>query len=190
MERAVPSLAGTIIAAAALTSAVNFGPTPAAGPMPAAAAAPPPAGFLDYCARVRLDCGVDVDDADRALATAPRRWAERFSAARQPRLAPAAIRSSRDAAWSRRRMIRDAADAPPAAPPYAAPLTGELWTHARQINARVNRVIARRDDWSTYGVEDRWATPLANGESAGDCEDYALEKRRARREILRPGAGP
>jgi predicted transglutaminase-like cysteine proteinase len=46
------------------------------------------------------------------------------------------------------------------------------------VNQYLNRTIVRRSDRSAYGVNDRWATPLAYGQRYGDCEDYALEKRR------------
>lgn len=47
---------------------------------------------------------------------------------------------------------------------------GELLT----INSAVNREIRPVSDASQYGVRDRWRI----GVSRGDCEDYALEKRR------------
>lgn len=65
-----------------------------------------------------------------------------------------------------------ARSAPPA-------LTPALWGQLTRINDKVNRQIVRRADIQTYGVLDRWATPLAQGDQYGDCEDYVLEKRRA-----------
>lgn len=58
-------------------------------------------------------------------------------------------------------------------------LTPTLWNQLTRINDKVNRQIVRRADIQTYGVLDRWATPLAQGDQYGDCEDYVLEKRRA-----------
>ena len=58
-------------------------------------------------------------------------------------------------------------------------LTPALWSQLTRINDKVNRQIVRRADIQTYGVLDRWATPLAQGAQYGDCEDYVLEKRRA-----------
>lgn len=58
-------------------------------------------------------------------------------------------------------------------------LTPALWSQLTRINDKVNRQIVRRADIQTYGVLDRWATPLAQGGQYGDCEDYVLEKRRA-----------
>ena len=58
-------------------------------------------------------------------------------------------------------------------------LTPALWGQLTRINDKVNRQIVRRADIQTYGVLDKWATPLAQGDQYGDCEDYVLEKRRA-----------
>jgi predicted transglutaminase-like cysteine proteinase len=60
-----------------------------------------------------------------------------------------------------------------------AAMTAALWSQLNRINDKVNRQIVRRADIQTYGVLDRWATPLAAGDNLGDCEDYVLEKRRA-----------
>jgi len=43
------------------------------------------------------------------------------------------------------------------------------------INRDVNRSIAPESDQTLYGVEERWTLPTL---SRGDCEDYALLKRR------------
>lgn len=60
-----------------------------------------------------------------------------------------------------------------------AAMTPTLWGQLNRINDKVNRQIVRRADIQTYGVLDKWATPLAAGDNLGDCEDYVLEKRRA-----------
>jgi predicted transglutaminase-like cysteine proteinase len=60
-----------------------------------------------------------------------------------------------------------------------AAMTPALWSQLNRVNDKVNRQIVRRADIQTYGVLDRWATPLAAGDNLGDCEDYVLEKRRA-----------
>lgn len=68
----------------------------------------------------------------------------------------------------------------PAVAPIELPtLTPTLWGQITRINDKVNRQIIRRGDFETYGVLDRWATPLSSNNPYGDCEDYVLEKRRA-----------
>ena len=53
-----------------------------------------------------------------------------------------------------------------------------------EINRTINLNIRPVDDMTLYGVAERWATPLvtfANG--AGDCEDYAIAKYVALRQV-------
>ncbi len=48
----------------------------------------------------------------------------------------------------------------------------------RQANDEVNRIMRGATDWEVYHVADYWnAPPLVRG-VRGDCEDFALEKRR------------
>jgi predicted transglutaminase-like cysteine proteinase len=138
---------------------------PPAPPMPLGAAAEPPPGFLAFCGRQPEDCGDDPAAVRARLAelSAHVGWRARFAAARAR--APGAL--------GRAGSPRVRA---PAAP---ATLTPELWAEAVRVNAAVNRAIIRKSDQDDYGVEDRWATPLAEGGRYGDCEDYVLEKRRA-----------
>lgn len=52
------------------------------------------------------------------------------------------------------------------------------------INRAVNMAVRPVSDWAQYGLADFWASPLqtlANG--AGDCEDYAILKYVALREL-------
>jgi predicted transglutaminase-like cysteine proteinase len=55
-----------------------------------------------------------------------------------------------------------------------ATLTPELWKQILDVNYTVNTTIRPETDMEQYGVEDYWAYPV----TAGDCEDYALLKRR------------
>jgi len=148
-----------------MTAAAACAAPPPAPPMPLGVAAQPPAGFVEFCGRQPQDCGADpaavrVRVSELAAQTG---WRARFAAARAP--APGALGGP--------------AQAPSKAPDTPATLTPELWAQAQRVNAAVNRAIVRRSDQADYGVEDRWATPLAEGRRYGDCEDYVLEKRRA-----------
>ena len=53
-------------------------------------------------------------------------------------------------------------------------LTEERWKTILKVNYQVNSSITPLTDKEIYGVEERWAYPR----TAGDCEDYALLKRR------------
>ena len=61
----------------------------------------------------------------------------------------------------------------PAHAPYE--LTRKLWATMVSVNNAVNGSVVAKTDMENYGVEEKWAYPT-NG--FGDCEDYALEKRR------------
>ena len=54
-------------------------------------------------------------------------------------------------------------------------LTRSLWATIVDINNAVNTTVTPRTDMELWGVEELWSYPV-NG--YGDCEDYALEKRR------------
>jgi len=52
------------------------------------------------------------------------------------------------------------------------------------INRAVNLAIKPQSDWAQYGYADYWASPLQTLSSrAGDCEDYAIVKYAAFREL-------
>lgn len=58
-------------------------------------------------------------------------------------------------------------------------LTKANWKQISAVNEQINRAMAQRSDIEVYGVSERWALPLEDGLRAGDCEDFALEKRHA-----------
>jgi predicted transglutaminase-like cysteine proteinase len=55
-----------------------------------------------------------------------------------------------------------------------------LFAVLNDVNQSINMQIRPRDDLDQYGVTEYWTLPLTlEGIAEGDCEDYALEKRRA-----------
>lgn len=60
--------------------------------------------------------------------------------------------------------------------PRQAPveLTRGLWSAMINVNNAVNAAVEPRTDAEIWGEEEVWSYPTA----IGDCEDYALEKRR------------
>ncbi len=62
----------------------------------------------------------------------------------------------------------------PAGDQGAMTLTQDSWKTILKINYHVNSSITPMTDMEIYGVEERWAYP----KTAGDCEDYALLKRK------------
>ena len=53
-------------------------------------------------------------------------------------------------------------------------LTRKLWSAIVDINNRVNATVEPRTDMEIWGQDEIWSYPT----KVGDCEDYALEKRR------------
>jgi len=52
------------------------------------------------------------------------------------------------------------------------------------LNRAINMTIKPASDWTQYGDADYWASPLETlGSGAGDCEDYAIVKYVALREL-------
>lgn len=52
------------------------------------------------------------------------------------------------------------------------------------LNRAVNMAVRATSDWAQYGLADFWASPLQTMDSgAGDCEDYAIVKYSALREL-------
>jgi predicted transglutaminase-like cysteine proteinase len=60
------------------------------------------------------------------------------------------------------------------APRKPVELTRKLWAGIIQVNDAVNTEVAPLTDMEIWGVEEKWSYPT----TVGDCEDYALEKRR------------
>lgn len=54
-------------------------------------------------------------------------------------------------------------------------LTRKLWAAIVEVNNAVNAAVTPRTDMEVWGQEEVWSYPDGD---VGDCEDYALEKRR------------
>ena len=61
-------------------------------------------------------------------------------------------------------------------------LTKTRWREIVSVNADVNATVAPLTDIEIYGVEESWEYPTA----VGDCEDYALLKRKRLNEMGYP----
>jgi predicted transglutaminase-like cysteine proteinase len=57
----------------------------------------------------------------------------------------------------------------------AVALTDARWGELQHVNASVNSAISERSDLDLYGREDVWTLPTSG---KGDCEDFALLKRK------------
>ncbi|MDB5429091.1 MAG: hypothetical protein JWP35_207 [Caulobacter sp.] len=164
-------------------------------------AALPPIGFMEFCTRYPAQCGRAPGAQQASLRTGrydKYYWATAFeggpAATGQPRamsrsgaMAPAwafAPRARFD--WS---LVFQASTVTPGAgraaadlaegPVPATPLSPQLWAVLDEVNRGVNGAIREESDIQSTGVSDHWDLPIADGRRVGDCEDYALEKRRA-----------
>ncbi len=71
---------------------------------------------------------------------------------------------------------RNAEECPPGAlPPEDAKLTASSWSALSRVNMLVNAMIQPLSDTDHWNVLDRWDIPT---DGYGDCEDYALLKRK------------
>jgi predicted transglutaminase-like cysteine proteinase len=62
----------------------------------------------------------------------------------------------------------------PTRPAAKLVLTEKRWKNLNEVNVSVNSKIEPKTDEEVYGVPERWTFPI----KAGDCEDYALLKKR------------
>ena len=143
--------------------------------MPLGVAATPPSGFVAFCQRETAECGASPQELE----------VMRAQVANKPGSAVAAVIQYD---WSGVFPRPQGALAPAAEPSAAAApgdasnppvLTSELARLIASVNDRVNRALVQRTDRAIYGVDEYWAAPLEHGLKAGDCEDFALEKRHA-----------
>lgn len=63
----------------------------------------------------------------------------------------------------------------PDLPIVSIALTTERWKLIQEINSSVNASVHEATDQEIYGVPERWEFPTSG---SGDCEDFALEKRK------------
>lgn len=63
-------------------------------------------------------------------------------------------------------------------PSWMLESTRASWRQLNRVNRQVNRAIRERSDLASTGLADQWSLPIIDGRLEGDCEDFALEKRR------------
>jgi len=163
---APPSFAGRPDGASATADYMPVG-----GPVPA------PTGYLELCARSPIDCrGAPTDKLDLIAAGARTALIEK----RQSQIRTAKVDG------------RGAPVQAPAAAPVVAPLADNLHSASYvrvnldaptmemviALNDKVNHAIRAETDQEIYHVADYWTAPGLEPGARGDCEDFALEKRR------------
>lgn len=181
LHRVTPLALGLCLAAA---GGANAGSPPS---LTSGAPIPAPLGFLELCQRAPEDCTAEAAPSATDLVMLRRRAATAYwdsvfqtstiaapSAGAEARVADIDIEA--DGAPSAVDVAAPAVAVVEAVEPSPLSLGRDEWRRVRRLNARLNRAIRHRDDRDLFGKEDFWASPV-NG--VGDCEDYALAKRRA-----------
>lgn len=180
----LPLRALVSVCAAALISACATH-IPASEPLPMGQRTLPPAGYQAYCEHAAHDsaCGFA--------------WADGLNAPALSATTAAAAYDARDGASTRAEagqpLTRPQASkpngTPTAGPQTRAAMDSKLWRLLTRVNKRVNARLLYATDLETHNRRDVWSTPLSDAalwRAAGDCEDYALEKRIALREAGLP----
>jgi len=177
---APPSLAAPVEAPSA---SVDY--MPVGGPVSA------PTGYLEMCVRSPLDCqSLPRDNVERIAAGARTVLIEK----RQSQIRTAKVDGRGNTLQPAASMPAQAMSQPGAS--VVAPLVASLADNARptvytridldaptmamviDLNDRVNHGIQPATDEEVYHVPDYWVAPGIGPGVRGDCEDYALEKRR------------
>jgi predicted transglutaminase-like cysteine proteinase len=160
-----------------------------------------PAGFADLCRRDTETCGLPnsqlallgVGSSASLVPTSSVGGASQYhrEAAATDSAQPTSAEASPAVAVEDAGQPREASSA--AAPAAATELAAlepavSTWTARgerdqlkllNQINQSVNREVKKASDLDLYGMPEYWSLPrLIDGKLYGDCEDYALEKRR------------
>lgn len=152
---------GLIAAAALLLCAFSPAP-PESSPMRIAGKMSPPSGFVAFCKRVPAECATHTAGYGR-------------SAGSDDDAATGAVERRRG--YGRARHLRTETATPPSE--LRATLDTGRWTELQDVNRRINREIKPLTDSEAFGRYEYWTLPLSmDGVAVGDCEDYALEKRR------------
>jgi predicted transglutaminase-like cysteine proteinase len=163
--------------------------------MPSGQKTEAPVAFLEMCVRSPIDCWFDREPVMLASTSARASAALRLARASAIKLSLAAsVRADASRGHAAAPAVLTAFDDAFAAAPGASPVApqsargaaasgpsapADLDRMLATVNDRVNGAMKMRSDRSLYGVDDYWVAPIASGLApAGDCEDFALEKRR------------
>ncbi|HVW74331.1 MAG TPA: transglutaminase-like cysteine peptidase [Rhizomicrobium sp.] len=166
--------------------------------MQSGAPVPPPLGYMDFCQRHIDQCGphakalmasgqmgngapltvVDMRGAPASVQPAVMSRASGASQGYNWGLVFASARLLSEAQVSNRKQTQVPTVESREAGQSAPVLSPAMWHTLEDVNQYVNGRVRQRSDTANYGVADYWELPLESGNGAGDCEDYALEKRK------------
>lgn len=161
-----------LIAAPATPPTANY--MPVGGPVPA------PTGYLELCTRSPVDCqqaprdSLDLIAAGAKTALIEKRQSQIRTAKVDGRTVPAPVQARTSTAP----VVAPLSDNVRPAAYARIDMDEPTMTMVIALNDRVNHTIKAETDQAIYHTADYWVAPgLAPG-ARGDCEDFALEKRR------------
>ncbi len=170
--------AGSGVAAGHFTAQTAF--------LPAGRQIAAPTAFLEMCSRSPEDCQQSAQsDAARTVALARQAMVEKYAlafthlttnTASDPM--PGAIDSPQ---WPRLVGNRPGDSTLPAATVadyLRIDLNRDVMATLKAVNHRVNRSLIADTDVDVYQINDYWEAPALTPGARGDCEDFALVKRR------------
>ena len=145
-----------------------------------------PTAFLEMCSRSPEDCQQSAEpEAARIVSLARQAMVEKYelafthlTAAATSDPMPSAINSPQ---WPRLvgDPLPDAASPPEPAGDYVRiDLDRDAMATLKAVNRRVNRDLIADTDARVYQTNDYWEAPALTRGARGDCEDFALVKRR------------
>lgn len=145
-----------------------------------------PTAFLEMCSRSPEDCQQSAQpEAARIVSLARQAMVEKYALAfahldadAQNEPVPGAVASPQ---WPRLTDNQPGAAtlaSAPAADYVRINLDSDTMATLKAVNNRVNRTLIADTDARVYSVNDYWDAPALTPGARGDCEDFALIKRR------------
>jgi predicted transglutaminase-like cysteine proteinase len=145
-----------------------------------------PTAFLEMCSRSPEDCRQSArPEAARIVSRARQAMVEKYEQAFMhltPDIArdpiPGAVELTQ---WPRFAAPRLTGALPTATPPadyLRIDLDRDTMAVLKAVNNRVNRSLIADTDVRVYSINDYWEAPALTRGARGDCEDFALAKRR------------
>lgn len=156
--------AATIAVAALAMTVIGLVATDARAAEPAELTyAPAPSQFIAFCERHPAECAFDGASATTVSG--------------RPTFATAAGHDRFN--WSRAFAAPSDRKSASARRGGDTPATSDI-DRLNRINRQINRSVRFRTDAAQFGLDDVWTLPTAgkDGTLYGDCEDYALQKRK------------
>lgn len=169
----------TVAAVAALSAvpATAAPQIPTANYMPVGGHVPAPTGFLELCVRSPVDCQAQSDVGfDHIVGLARTALIEK----KQSAIRTAKVDGQTNAPVQAEvaPVVAPIADSEHQAAYVRVNLNAPAMALVVSINDRVNHAIKAETDQQIYHVADYWVAPGIQPGARGDCEDFALEKRR------------